>query len=82
MGVGVSNSLSDESGHSADDCQGDDSAARRSLRQQSKERAIEHVLQQGKILKVLLNTLALFKRRLFFPFLQTDLYYFFLNQRM
>ncbi|KAK5827285.1 hypothetical protein F5H01DRAFT_331132 [Linnemannia elongata] len=52
MGVGVSNSLSDESGHSADDCQGDDSAARRSLRQQSKERAIEHVLQQGKILKI------------------------------
>ncbi|KAH7057569.1 hypothetical protein BKA57DRAFT_131452 [Linnemannia elongata] len=52
MGVGVSSSLSDESGHSADDCQGDDSAARRSLRQQSKERAIEHVLQQGKILKI------------------------------
>ncbi|KAF9122674.1 hypothetical protein BGX30_001854 [Mortierella sp. GBA39] len=52
MGGGVSSGLSDESGHSADDCQGDDTAARRSLRQQSKERAIEHVLQQGKILKI------------------------------
>ncbi|KAF9542872.1 Protein transport protein Sec61 subunit beta [Mortierella hygrophila] len=52
MGGGVSSGLSDESGHSADDCQGDDAAARRSLRQQSKERAIEHVLQQGKILKI------------------------------
>ncbi|KAG9072001.1 hypothetical protein KI688_006220 [Linnemannia hyalina] len=51
MGGGVSSGLSDESGHSADDYQGDDTAARRSLRQQSKERAIEHVLQQGKILK-------------------------------
>ncbi|KAF9083688.1 hypothetical protein BGX23_011227 [Mortierella sp. AD031] len=42
--------LSDESGHSADDSRKD--TAGRSLRQQSKERAIEHVLQQGKILKV------------------------------
>lgn len=52
MGGGVSSGLSDESVHSADDGQGDDTAVRRSLRQQSKERAIEHVLQQGKILKI------------------------------
>ncbi|KAG0282453.1 hypothetical protein BGZ96_000471 [Linnemannia gamsii] len=51
-GGGSSNCLSDESGHSADDSRGDDTAAKRSLRQQSKERAIEHVLQQGKILKI------------------------------
>ncbi|KAG0274052.1 hypothetical protein BGZ95_010147 [Linnemannia exigua] len=53
-GGGSSNScLSDESGHSADGNRDDAAAAaRRSLRQQSKERAIEHVLQQGKILKI------------------------------
>jgi hypothetical protein len=55
-GGGNSSCLSDESGHSADDSRGDDTAERRSLRQQSKERAIEHVLQQGKILKVHWNT--------------------------
>lgn len=81
MGGGVSSGLSDESVHSADDCQGDDTAARRSFRQQSKERAIEHVLQQGKILKVLLNTFSLPKRHLFFPFLQTEFCYC-LNQHM
>ncbi|KAF9134079.1 hypothetical protein BGW39_008152 [Mortierella sp. 14UC] len=49
-----SSCLSDELGHSADDSRDDTAAAatRRSLRQQSKEQAIEHVLQQGKILKV------------------------------
>ncbi|KAF9128355.1 hypothetical protein BG015_004353 [Linnemannia schmuckeri] len=52
MDGGVGSCLSDESGHSADDYPGDDTAARRLLRQHSKERAIEHVLQQGKILKI------------------------------
>ncbi|KAG0373014.1 hypothetical protein BGX24_012281 [Mortierella sp. AD032] len=52
-GGNSSNCISDESGHSADGNRDDAAAAaRRSMRQQSKERAIEHVLQQGKILKI------------------------------
>ncbi|KAF9902114.1 hypothetical protein EC991_005283 [Linnemannia zychae] len=50
-GGGNGSCLSDESGHSADDSR-DDTVARRSPRQRSKEQAIEHVLQQGKILKI------------------------------
>lgn len=72
MGGGVSSGLSDESVHSADDGQGDDTAVRRSLRQQSKERAIEHVLQQGKILKVLLNTFSPLQATPRLSFLQTE----------